>query len=178
MKNFALLFSALLLSGAALASEGLSIETTCKVNLDYGIAVSKYKPIILSSEGKNSEYFNLLSRDSESGFMISLNKTSDVCEIADCANTTGSVYTLTLVRIANDVKAGLNMTTPKNAKGKTTAAVQITKKYDGSTVYAYMADEKIRFNEKVAPEAVSINYSVKTGTFSKQNINIECSLNL
>ena len=160
----------------------LTLEVTCRYNLEEGVVNSSFHPFTLSSEGQNSKYLSMtLSHDMHSGLLVSLNHAGNRCSDHNCDSFSGKMYNLTLVRVESDIKAAMNFQKLKEAEGQTSSTVEITRYNNGDIKSNYVgADGQVIYSEGGGglPEAVSIDYSVERLDSGRQNIKVSCLIKL
>lgn len=166
-----------------LQAQAMDIDFSCLQTLDVGdgIARSGTKPFTLSADGNNSKLFSIFAgKDQNNKYLLSLHQTTILCALSDCSTTAGLNYTLSLVRVVDEVEHAQRLSNPKEVKvkGKTSNTIEFTKYADNSPMTSYyFKDGAIVRGSTKLPDSISIDYKVSNGLLKKkQKVKFECKI--
>ncbi len=167
---------------ASLSESAMEVKLNCGMSLDGDVNMAK-NPIVLNSESKNSEYFStFLGWDHNNSIIVSLNKSASLCSDSGCKEMSGTIYTLSLVRLENPVRKAQQLESDyrEKVRGTTSATIEFTQRTDGSPMQAdFMENGKLVYNSTRMPESISIDYSVTRGVLKeRQQIGFKCEIQI
>jgi len=160
-------------------SAAIQIHADCYYKLDKFDKISAGSFVFNEEDSKYIPMIN--SHDLGSGVILSLNKRAELCGSRDCTPV-GSVYSLTLVRISNNVMqmSHWGKTLDAKLKGKFWETVETERYNDGRINYSFFDNNgKYHFQNEVAAKEIAINYSVINQAIKgkRQKVRFACALN-